>query len=129
MWFEKKRGGGGTRTSELFWSSLREFIWESKCFHHCHRNLFASVSLIQLSHKVFSEWHCHKSTELEKCVPQTAVLTRKILCIYSSPPLSPTKNTKLWGSNVTWLYPLYCFQFRYISLKIYSSQLITCFLD
>lgn len=84
---------------------VKEFMWQSKWFNHCHRNLLASVSWSQLSHKEYSEWHCHKITELEIAVQHTVVLRRKcylfILGLPSSPsPKSRGKTLGVWCFSI-----------------------------
>lgn len=84
---------------------VKEFLWQFECFNHCPRNLLATVSWSQLSHKELSDWHCHKITELERIVPHTVVLRRKcylfILDLSSTPsPKSCIKTLGVWCVSI-----------------------------
>lgn len=98
-------------------SSVNKFMWQFKCFNHCHRNLLDSVSWSQLSQKEHSEWHCHKITELEIVVPHSVVLRRKcylfILGLSSSPsPKSCSKTLGVWCFSIV-STPLFTVQMNF----------------
>lgn len=115
----------------MLWSSVREFTGQSECFNHRHRNLLASISQSQLSHKEHAEWQCHKITELEIVVPHSAVLRKCYLFILGPLLESISKIMQQTSGGVMFLNGFHStvHSSNEFLWRFYSSQLITCYMD